>query len=121
MIECLVVGIGGFVGASFRYLLSLISFKDSAFPFNTMIINIIGAFIIGIIVSLAGKYNLDSRSVLFIKTGLCGGFTTFSTFSLESMNLISDGKLLLAGSYMIISVVLCVLFVWLGSQSVKLL
>lgn len=121
MIECLAVGMGGFIGASLRYIMGFIVIKDSTFPLMTMLINIIGAFLIGIIAAIASKYNLDSRWVLFLKTGICGGFTTFSTFSLESMNLISDGKLAIAMMYIFLSIILCLLFVWLGNLAVKVL
>ena len=58
MLECLAVGIGGFIGAVSRYLMGLIIIKDTTFPFMTMMINIIGAFVIGLVVALASKYNL---------------------------------------------------------------
>ena len=115
MLECLAVGIGGFIGAVSRYLMGLIIIKDTTFPFMTMMINIIGAFVIGLVVAL------ESRWILFLKTGVCGGFTTFSTFSLESMNLLSDGKFLMAGGYILLSVSLCLLFVYLGNLCVKVL
>ena len=118
MWECLVVGLGGFIGASMRYLMGLIDLKNDLMPINTMVINIIGAFVIGMIAALASKYNLPSRWILFIKTGLCGGFTTFSTFSLESMNLINEGKLAAAGLYIVLTVMLCLMFVWLGNYVV---
>ena len=81
MIECLVVGIGGFIGAICRYLMGLIPIKVTFL--NTMIINIIGAMVIGLVVALGSKYPLDNRVILFLKTGICGGFTTFSTFNLD--------------------------------------
>ena len=118
MLECFAVGIGGFIGAVSRYLMGLIIIKDTTFPFMTMMINIIGAFVIGLVVALASKYNLESRWILFLKTGVCGGFTTFS---LESMNLLSDGKFLMAGGYILLSVSLCLLFVYLGNLCVKVL
>ena len=65
MLECLAVGIGGFIGAVSRYLMGLIIIKDTTFPFMTMMINIIGAFVIGLVVALASKYNLESRWILF--------------------------------------------------------
>ena len=64
MLECLAVGIGGFIGAVSRYLMGLIIIKDTTFPFMTMMINIIGAFVIGLVVALASKYNLESRWIL---------------------------------------------------------
>ena len=81
MIECLVVGIGGFIGAICRYLMGLIPIKVTFL--NTMIINIIGAMVIGLVVALGSKYSLDNRVILFLKTGICGGFTTFSNVSKE--------------------------------------
>lgn len=121
MVECLAVGLGGFIGAVSRYLLGLITIKNSNFPLMTMIINIIGAFIIGVVAALASKYNLDSRLVLFLKTGICGGFTTFSTFSLELMDLANSGNILMAGSYALASIGFCLLFVYLGTKGVEIL
>lgn len=121
MVECLAVGAGGFIGAMLRYLMGLITFEKSSFPIMTLIINMIGAFMIGIVVALASKYHLDSRLVLFLKAGVCGGFTTFSTFSLESMTLLSDGRYLMATGYILLSVSLCLLFVYLGTVVVELM
>ena len=112
MIECLVVGIGGFIGAICRYLMGLIPIKVTFL--NTMIINIIGAMVIGLVVALGSKYPLDNRVILFLKTGICGGFTTFSTFSLETVDLISNGKVLTAFIYVVLTVIFCILAVWLG-------
>jgi len=107
MIECLVVGIGGFIGAICRYLMGLIPIKVTFL--NTMIINIIG-----LVVALGSKYSLDNRVILFLKTGICGGFTTFSTFSLETVDLISNGKVLTAFIYVVLTVIFCILAVWFG-------
>lgn len=85
MLNCLAVGAGGFVGAVLRYLVSMIPLdKTGAFPVNTLLINILGAFAIGAITALGAKTaGLDPRLTLLLKTGICGGFTTFSTFALE--------------------------------------
>ena len=114
------VGLGGALGAILRYSISLLPMKSS-FPILTFITNLIGAFIIGMVVGLFEKHYLSSQLNLFLKTGVCGGFTTFSTFSLESMNLLSDGKFLMAGGYILLSVSLCLLFVYLGNLCVKVL
>ncbi|MGI6069802.1 MAG: fluoride efflux transporter CrcB [Blautia sp.] len=120
MINCLFVGIGGFLGASFRYLLGLLPVPKTDFPYITFGINILGAFAIGIISALAAKYGLnDSRLILLLKTGVCGGFTTFSTFSLESSQLLSSGKVFQAALYMICSVLFCLAAVWLGGTLIK--
>lgn len=102
----LVVGLGGAVGAVCRYLLGqAIPKLDSGFPFGTFAVNLIGCFIIGLVVGFAGKHSsLDSRLVLFLQTGVCGGFTTFSTFSLESLTLLEDGHMIIGIFYIIMSV-----------------
>lgn len=121
MLNCIYVGIGGFIGAIFRYLLSLIQISDKTqFPIITMITNIIGAFLIGLISAFAEKNGLlNSRIILLLKTGVCGGFTTFSTFSLESLNLIILGKMGYAIIYIILSIVLCLGAVMIGKYFIQ--
>lgn len=109
----LFVALGGAVGACLRYAISLLPSRG-AFPIWTLITNIIGAFAIGIIAGLAVRKNLSANAVLFLKTGLCGGFTTFSTFSLESYTLIQSNKIGLAIIYMILSFALCLVGVMGG-------
>jgi CrcB protein len=107
------VGLGGALGAMLRYAISLVPCKTT-FPFLTLITNILGAVLIGFAVGLAEKKNLSDNFMLFLKTGVCGGFTTFSTFSLEAYNLFNSGNTLLAVVYAILSVGLCVAGVWFG-------
>lgn len=111
MLNCLFVGLGGFVGAILRYLISLIPIKNpESFPVNTFIINIVGAFVIGCIAFSASKNeNIDPKLLLFLKVGICGGFTTFSTFSLETAELIKSGSVITALIYVFASVILCIL------------
>ena len=121
MLNVLFVGLGGFAGAVLRYLLGLIPVENpNGFPVCTFIINIVGAFLIGIVTALAAKYSsFDPKLVLFLKTGLCGGFTTFSTFSLETMELFKGGSVMVGVLYVILSVTLCVLAVMLGQLVIK--
>ena len=107
MLNCLVVALGGGIGASFRYLIGLIPLKEPfIFPVKTLVINLLGCFVIGLVASLAVKNSsLSPKLVLFIKTGLCGGFTTFSTFALETETLIKTGHIGLAVLYIVLSVV----------------
>lgn len=93
MLNCLAVGAGGFVGAVLRYLVSMIPLdKTGAFPMNTLLINILGAFAIGAITALGAKTaGLDPRLTLLLKTGICGGFTTFSTSPLKRRGLCKAG------------------------------
>lgn len=116
MIDCIAVGIGGFIGAICRYLIGMIPLKEGCtFPIKTFLINIAGSFLIGIIAALAMKTDpLDSRTVLFLKVGLCGGFTTFSSFALETADLMKDGKIHLAALYSVLSVTFGVLAVFAG-------
>lgn len=106
MLNCLVVAFGGGIGACLRYLIGLIPLKEPfAFPVKTLMINLLGCFVIGLIAALAVKNStLSPKTVLFIKTGLCGGFTTFSTFALETETLIKTGHIGLAVIYVALSV-----------------
>ena len=121
MIECIIVGAGGFVGAVCRYLIGMIPLKEGcAFPIKTLMINIVGSFMIGIVVALASETDfLNPRIVLFLKVGICGGFTTFSSFTLESADLIKSGKMQLAVIYTILSIILGVLAVFAGQGIVR--
>lgn len=113
----LYVCVGGGMGAVLRYLLSKINLPfEMPFPIMTLCINFIGAFVIGIVVNAAIKYTLSENIILFLKTGFCGGFTTFSTFSLESMTLIEQKNYIMAVCYIASSILLCMIGVWLGKK-----
>ncbi len=117
MLKCLIVGLGGAVGAMLRYLIGLIPLKEGfIFPVKTLFINILGCFVIGLLVALSIKLNnLNEKTILFLKAGFCGGFTTFSTFALESSDLIKGGHTGLAVLYICLSLLLGILAV-LGAQ-----
>ncbi len=121
MINVIFVGLGGFLGAVMRYLLGLIPIKEyTAFPIITLVINIVGAFVIGLIAAFCEKNKIASQPlILFLKVGLCGGFTTFSTFSLESYDLFAEGKTLMAIAYILLSVAFCILAVFGARVLVK--
>lgn len=117
----LYVALGGAVGALGRYAISLIPTKND-FPVLTLITNIIGAILIGFIVGLLGERDDTSKNMLlFWKTGVCGGFTTFSTFSLEAGNLFEKKAYLLGGSYIGLSVVGCLIGVYCGKKIAMML
>lgn len=118
MLNCLFVGLGGFVGAVCRYLLGFLPLQDkSGFPWITLGINAIGAFVIGLVAAAAAKNGWgNNHLVLFLKTGVCGGFTTFSTFALESSSLMKQGKAGIAAIYMTLSVGICLAAVMLGQK-----
>lgn len=115
VIAVLCVGAGGFIGAVFRYALGA-AVPAGDFPWATFAINFIGAVVIGFVVGFADARPgaLSDNAVLFLKTGLCGGFTTFSTFSLETLTLIEGGRYWSAGAYAAGSVAACVAGVAVG-------
>ena len=117
----LVVGLGGAVGAILRFLLGQVVPKlGSGFPLATFAVNLLGCLLIGLIVGILGKHgNLEPRLVLFLQTGICGGFTTFSTFSLETLSLIENGKLAVALAYIALSIVLGILALLLAKHLVS--
>ena len=123
MIQILSVGAGGFIGAVLRFLMGKLPLKEmTIFPVNTLLINIIGAFVIGVVAAAGSRYGAEnSNLVLFLKVGLCGGFTTFSTFSLEGLALIQEGDFLIFMAYAVSSVALCLLAVWLGHTAAALI
>lgn len=107
MLNIISVGLGGFVGASCRYLIGLLPISETTiFPIKTFGINIVGCIVIGIITILAARNEaIDPHLLLFLKVGVCGGFTTFSTFALETADLIKTGNLMIAFFYVLVSVI----------------
>jgi len=114
------IGIGGGIGAIFRYLISIVPLKVS-FPVQTFVTNVLGAILIGVVVEIVAGKEISENWNLFLKVGICGGFTTFSTFSLETYNLIEKGNTGIALGYAILSVVLSVIGVFAGRGIVKMI
>ena len=111
----LFVGLGGFFGASLRYLLGKAASSQSVIPAATLAINIFGSFMIGVLSLFSERHGLSRHSViLMLLAGFCGGFTTFSTFSLETFALISQGKMGHAALYAVLSVLCCLFSVAAG-------
>ena len=111
---CLCVGLGGFAGAVLRFLISSLPIK-TYFPFQTLVINILAAVMIGFFTGLFSQgTGLNVNLHRFLTTGLCGGLSTFSTFSAEIVTLYKGSHQILAVTYGILSVVLCVGGVLLG-------
>ena len=121
MLDCLAVGLGGFAGSVLRYLAGKLPLQSAGgFPYVTLMINVLGSFAIGLIAAVAAKRaDIDPRLVLFLRVGLCGGFTTFSTFSSETFSLLRAGSYGGAAAYVLLSVLLGALAVFLAHALVK--
>jgi CrcB protein len=115
---CLIVMLGGALGTLARYLIGLAAIPISQdLPWGTIIINIVGSFIIGFFGTMTvahGRFPAPENLRLFVMVGICGGFTTFSAFSLQTLDLLRAGAPTRAGVNIVASVVFCVLSVALG-------
>ena len=118
MKSVMIVALGGAIGSVLRYLISgwtLQHAVDWRFPVGTFAVNIIGCLIVGILAGLIVKQHLFSPEArLFLFAGIAGGFTTFSAFGLETFYLIRRDELLIAGSYVVSSVIVGLIVVWFG-------
>ena len=119
--NCLAVGAGGALGAVCRYGMSLLPvLQRGAFPLPTLLTNLLGAILIGLVVGAGQRWaNLSPTLLLFLRVGVCGGFTTFSTFSVETAGLLQSGKTGLAMLYTALSLLLGVTAVLLGQRLVR--
>lgn len=120
------VAFGSALGGVGRFWLSgfVAQRVGETFPLGTLLVNISGSFVIGFVAALAdpaGRFFLSSNARTFLMVGICGGYTTFSSFSLQTLNLAQEGEWFRAGANAVLSVVLCLLGVWLGHFAGQLL
>lgn len=113
------IGLGSALGGMARYGCSGLAarYLGATFPWGTLIVNVSGSLVIGFLAALAaadGRLLISPDARAFLMIGVCGGFTTFSAFSIETLNLAHDGDWLRAGANVVLSVLLCLLAVWLG-------
>src|SRR4051794_12246675 len=113
------ITIGSALGGVARYWCSggIANAFGATFPFGTLMVNVVGSFIIGFFATLTGpegRLLVPPGYRLFVTVGFCGGYTTFSSFSLQTLTLMQDGEWLQAAANIVSSVTLCMLAVWLG-------
>lgn len=119
MLSYIWVALGGALGTSARYWLSGVVARSigETFPWGTLIINVTGSFAIGFFAALTGpdgRWFVGSTARQFVMIGMCGGYTTFSSFSLQTLNLMNDGEWPRALGNIGLSVLLCMIAVWAG-------
>ena len=115
----LLVGIGSTLGGLARYGVDLVftAHLGQAFPWGTIFINLSGSFIIGLFATLTGpdgRFYVRSPGRQFVMTGFCGGYTTFSSFALQTLTLVQADQMLRAGANVLASLALCLAAVWVG-------
>lgn len=119
----LAIGAGSFLGGTLRYLISqyVQGRYRHTFPIGTLSVNILGCFLIGLILGLASRGGVSETWRLFLATGIMGGFTTYSAFSYETVQLLRDGHVWHAGFYVCLSILLGLVATFSGIGCIKLL
>lgn len=117
----LLVGLGGFMGSTLRYAAYLLIDKrfDTSFPLSTFTVNIVGSFLLGIILAYSTRGALAEPMRLLLAVGLCGSFTTFSTFAMENLNLLSQREIFTSFIYVALSVIIGIAAAWFGQWMVE--
>jgi CrcB protein len=123
MKQILLIGLGGFLGTIARFGISKLNlyWQFLSIPMGTLVVNVLGCFFIGLFLGLSQKGAFLSTTMqLFLTVGICGGFTTFSTFSNENLQLMQNGQLFTALFYTVLSVILGFGAVYLGTLTTNL-
>jgi len=119
------VGIGGALGSMLRFVVTVLAARwfGAGFPWGTLAVNLIGSFILGVIAEFAitGALGISPQVRIFIGVGILGGFTTFSSFTYDTLTLVRDGSTPLALGYVLASIALGLIAVYLGTITARLL
>ncbi|HIE07347.1 MAG TPA: fluoride efflux transporter CrcB [Desulfarculaceae bacterium] len=124
MLNLLIIGCGGFLGAISRFLVSelVYTFIGAGMPYGTLAVNLSGSFLLGIVAQIGLSGNLLPASInSFVGIGFLGAFTTFSTFSVQTLELLESGSLLKAFLNIFLNVTLCLIGAWGGFSAGRLL
>ena len=113
------IAVGSALGGMARFACSGFAARlvGETFPWGTILVNVIGSFVIGFVATLTGpdgRFFVDTMTRQFVMLGICGGYTTFSSFSLQTLSLLQDGEWWLAGANVALSVAACLIAVWVG-------
>ena len=116
MQQFFIVGVGSFLGGGLRYLISVFFNQkvNPDFPYATLSVNLLGCLLIGVFYGLFEKSVINNDWKLFLTTGLCGGFTTFSAFSNESLELFKQGNIMSMLMYILISIIIGIALTYAG-------
>ena len=120
----LLVGAGGFLGSVARYALAGLVQRlgGAGFPWGTFAVNVLGSFVLGVVLSLSLERGVVGAPLrLFLAVGICGGFTTMSTFSYETLVLLAEGSSLAAAANVVGTILLCLAAVWAGLAAGRIL
>jgi CrcB protein len=126
MLTYILVGLGGALGGAARFWISgLVAQRyGETFPLGTLVVNITGSFLVGVFAALTapdGRWLVSPSVRQFLMIGICGGYTTFSSFSLQTLTLAQEGEWFRAGANSIASLALCLIAVWLGHFGITLI
>ena len=122
--QVFIVGLGGFIGASLRYIISMLSLRwfGNVFPYGTLFVNILGCILVGFIMELSRElWPISSNIRIFLTVGILGGLTTFSTFTYETMDMVTKGNYLSGMINIILNLVLCIVGIMLGKYFAQII
>ena len=120
----MIAGLGGFLGSALRFWLSTFTYRvlGQGFPYGTLCVNVIGCFVIGFLMATFENRLIVNPNVrIFLTVGILGGFTTFSTFSYETISLLKEGSYFIGAANVICSLLICLVATWIGGIAGKLL
>ncbi len=124
MLQVIIAGLGGFIGSASRFWISSVTYRilGQDFPYGTLLVNVVGAFLIGFLMAVFEERFLVSPNLrIFLTIGVLGGFTTFSTFSYETVSLLREGSYLTGTANILYSLLNCLGATWFGGVIGKLL